>query len=161
MRTTREAATAERPWTRSRGLPAVALALVAVSVLVWPAKAWGSPGGDAGGNGPLTTGPNTSTAARSVARTAVPAATTRALSRTPAPSTDAVPSSTASPAVPAAGIGAHWDGGSPNASTSQLVPFALGALVLIFVFVQWFIDRRDPKFVEAPARKHEDSIGFE
>ena len=58
-------------------------------------------------------------------------------------------------------IGAPWNGGSLNASTSQRVPFALGGLILIFVFVQWLIDRRDPKFVEAPARRHEDSIGFE
>ena len=188
MRTTREAATAERPWTSGRGRPAVALALVAVSVLAWPVKAWGYPGGDAGGNGPLTTGPTPSAAARPVTRTAVPASTTRALPRTPAASTGAVPHSAASLAVPAAGttttapfagavrvppgervidgqqvssIGAQWDGGSPNTSTGQLVPFALGALVLIFVFVQWLIDRRDPKFVEAPARKYEDSIGFE
>ena len=34
-----------------------------------------------------------------------------------------------------------------------LVPFALGALILVFVLVQWLIDRRDPKFVEAPAQK--------
>jgi hypothetical protein len=58
-------------------------------------------------------------------------------------------------------VGAPWNGGSLDASTSQRVPFALGGLILIFVFVQWLIDRRDPKFVEAPARKHEDSIGFE
>jgi hypothetical protein len=58
-------------------------------------------------------------------------------------------------------IGAPWDGSSLSASTSQRVPFALGALILIFVFVQWLIDRRDPKFVEAPVRRHEDSIGFE
>lgn len=58
-------------------------------------------------------------------------------------------------------IGAPWDASSLNASTSQRVPFALGALILVFVLVQWLIDRRDPKFVEAPARRHEDSIGFE
>lgn len=58
-------------------------------------------------------------------------------------------------------IRSPWDGGSLDASTSQLVPFALGGLMLVFVFVQWLIDRRDPKFVEAPARKHEGSIGFE
>lgn len=58
-------------------------------------------------------------------------------------------------------IGSPWDGGSMDASTSQRVPFALGGLILIFVLVQWLIDRRDPKLVEAPARRHEDSIGFE
>jgi hypothetical protein len=58
-------------------------------------------------------------------------------------------------------IGSRWDGGSMDASTSQRVPFALGGLILIFVFVQWLIDRRDPKLVEAPASRHEDSIGFE
>jgi hypothetical protein len=58
-------------------------------------------------------------------------------------------------------IGSPWDGGSIDASTSPRVPFALGGLILIFVFVQWLIDRRDPKLVEAPASRHEDSIGFE
>ena len=58
-------------------------------------------------------------------------------------------------------IGPSWDGGSLNASPGQRVPFTLGALILIFVVVQWLIDRRDPKFVEAPARKDDDSIGFE
>jgi hypothetical protein len=58
-------------------------------------------------------------------------------------------------------IGPPGAGGQLNASTGQRVPFALGALILIFVVVQWLIDRRDPKFVEAPARKDDDSIGFE
>ena len=32
---------------------------------------------------------------------------------------------------------------------------------VVIVIVQWLIDRRDPKFVEAPARKDDDSVGFE
>ncbi|HUC15983.1 MAG TPA: hypothetical protein VMS00_16160 [Acidimicrobiales bacterium] len=58
-------------------------------------------------------------------------------------------------------VEAPWDGGSLNASTGQRVPFTLGALILVFVVVQWLVDRRDPKFVEAPARKDDDSMGFE
>jgi hypothetical protein len=41
------------------------------------------------------------------------------------------------------------------------VPIALGGLVIVFMVVQWLIDRRDPKFVEAPARKDDGSVGFE
>jgi hypothetical protein len=41
------------------------------------------------------------------------------------------------------------------------LPMALGALLIGFVVLQWFLDRRDPKLVDAPARKDDDSIGFE
>jgi hypothetical protein len=58
-------------------------------------------------------------------------------------------------------VGQTWDGGSLDASTSHRVPFTLAALILLFVVGQWLVDRRDPKFVEAPARKDDDSIGFE
>jgi hypothetical protein len=54
-----------------------------------------------------------------------------------------------------------WSGGSLQAGTILNVPFALAALVVVFVVAQWLIDRRDPKFVEAPARKDDDSVGFE
>jgi hypothetical protein len=57
--------------------------------------------------------------------------------------------------------GAPWDGGSLQAATQLSVPIALGGLVIVFMIVQWLIDRRDPKFVEAPARKDDGSIGFE
>jgi hypothetical protein len=60
--------------------------------------------------------------------------------------------------VPGGGV---WEGGALEADTSLSVPLALGGVVLVFVVVQWLIDRRDPKFVEAPARKDEDSIGFD
>jgi hypothetical protein len=55
----------------------------------------------------------------------------------------------------------RWEGASLQAATSLSVPLALGGVVLVFVVVQWLIDRRDPKFVEAPARKEDDSIGFD
>lgn len=57
--------------------------------------------------------------------------------------------------------GGLWSGGTVQAATRLSVPIALGALVLIFVIVQWLVDWRDPKFVEAPARKDDDSVGFD
>ena len=60
--------------------------------------------------------------------------------------------------VPGGGV---WHGASLQADTSLSVPLALGGVVLVFIVVQWLIDRRDPKFVEAPARKDDDSIGFD
>jgi hypothetical protein len=38
---------------------------------------------------------------------------------------------------------------------------ALGLLLIGFIVLQWLVDRRDPKLVEAPARKDDDSLGFE
>ena len=57
--------------------------------------------------------------------------------------------------------GGLWSGGTLQAATRLSVPIALGALVLVFVVVQWLVDWRDPKFVEAPARKEDDSVGFD
>ena len=57
--------------------------------------------------------------------------------------------------------GSLWAGGTLEAATRLSVPIALGALVLVFVIVQWLVDWRDPKFVEAPARKEDDSVGFD
>jgi hypothetical protein len=54
-----------------------------------------------------------------------------------------------------------WSGGTLQAATRLTVPIALGALLLVFVIVQWLVDWRDPKFVEAPARKDDDSVGFD
>ena len=62
------------------------------------------------------------------------------------------------PVIDASGA---WVGGSLAAATTLSVPIALGVAVLVFVIVQWLIDRRDPKFIEAPARKDDDSVGFE
>jgi hypothetical protein len=62
------------------------------------------------------------------------------------------------PAIAAAPL---WTGGSLQAGTTVNVPLTLAGLVLAFALTQWLIDRRDPKFVEAPVRKDEDSIGFE
>jgi hypothetical protein len=55
----------------------------------------------------------------------------------------------------------RWEGASLQAATSLSLPLALGGVVLVFVVVQWLIDRRDPKFVEAAARKEDDSVGFD
>ena len=54
-----------------------------------------------------------------------------------------------------------WEEASLQAATSLSVPLALGGVVVVFIVVQWLIDRRDPKFVEAPARKDDDSVGFD
>ncbi|MGP8205343.1 MAG: hypothetical protein ACLQVK_04675 [Acidimicrobiales bacterium] len=62
------------------------------------------------------------------------------------------------PVIPAAPL---WSGGSLQARTTVNVPLTLAGLVLAFALTQWLIDRRDPKFVEAPSRKDDDSIGFE
>jgi hypothetical protein len=171
MRTMRDVATAGRPWTSEFGRLAAALALVAVSILAWPTIASASPGPVAGGDGLAITA-RTVAATRTVAdvQATRPGITTNGARRTgPAPASER--SSALPTKVPPGkrliegqhviAVGEPWLGGSLNASTSQGVPFALGALVLIFVLAQWLIDRRDPKFVEAPARRHEDSIGFE
>jgi hypothetical protein len=52
-------------------------------------------------------------------------------------------------------------GGAAAGAGSERVPYTLGALILVFVVAQWLVDRRDPKFVDAPARKDDDSVGFE
>lgn len=54
-----------------------------------------------------------------------------------------------------------WSGGALNVGTILSVPLALGGLGVAFVVVQWLIDRRDPKFVDAPAREEDDSVGFD
>lgn len=152
-------ATAERPWTSGYGRAAAALALFAVSVLAWAGSAWATPGGISGGNGHVATTPAGAATTHASAGPSVS-------SRTPGEPASSLPI-TVPPgeqvvdAQQVVSIGASWDGGSLNASTGQRVPFSLGAVILIFVVVQWLIDRRDPKFVEAPARKDDDSMGFE
>jgi len=54
-----------------------------------------------------------------------------------------------------------WVGGSVQANTVLRVPLTLAGLVVVFMLVQWLVDHRDPKLVEAPARKDDDSVGFE
>jgi hypothetical protein len=56
---------------------------------------------------------------------------------------------------------ALWAGGPLQAPTILSLPLTLGGLVLAFVVIQWLVDRRDPKLVEAPVRKDDDSVGFE
>ena len=53
------------------------------------------------------------------------------------------------------------DGGGRTELGAHRVTPALGVLVVAFIGLQWLIDRRDPKFVDAPARKDDDSVGFE
>ena len=54
-----------------------------------------------------------------------------------------------------------WSGGSLTVGTILTVPLTLGGLAVVFVVGQWLIDRRDPKFVDAPAREEDDSVGFD
>ena len=58
-------------------------------------------------------------------------------------------------------LGGVWSGGDLQASTRIEVPVTFGGLLVVFILVQWLIDHRDPRFVEAPARKEDDSVGFE
>ncbi len=151
-------ATAGRPWTDGCGRVAAALAFLAVPVLVWAGSAWASPAAVAGDNGRVATTPagaGTTTASAGFSVTLQPGLPASS-SPTTVPQGERVVD-----AQQVVSIGASWDGGSLNASPGQRVPFTLGALILIFMVVQWLIDRRDPKFVEAPARKDDDSIGFE
>jgi hypothetical protein len=158
-RATREVATAERPWTSGWGRAAAALALFAVSVLVWAGSAAASPAVVAGGN---AHGATTPAGARATTASAGLSVRLRPPAKPASSSPITVPQGErAVDAQQVVSIGPSWDGSSLNASPGQRVPFALGALILIFVVVQWLIDRRDPKFVEAAARKDDDSIGFE
>jgi hypothetical protein len=152
-------ATEGRPWTSAGGRAVAALALLAVAVLVCAGSAWASPTGVASGNGHVVTTP---AGARSATASAGLGIGLRPAGEPASSSPNAVPQGEpAADAQQVVSIGAFRDGGSLNAATGQRVPFALGALILIFVVVQWLIDRRDPKFVEAPAKKDDDSIGFE
>lgn len=65
----------------------------------------------------------------------------------------------AGPAVIAPG--GLWSGGPLRAAAILSLPMALGGVMFAFIVLQWFVDRRDPKFAEAPARKDDDSVGFE
>jgi hypothetical protein len=143
MRAVREVATTERSRTSGFGRLAAALALLAVSILAWPTIVSAAPGPRVGGDGLATTVPTVARERSSALPSKVP------------------PGERFTDGQNVISVGEPWLRGSPDASTSQGVPFALGALVLIFVLAQWLIDRRDPKFVEAPAKRHEDSIGFE
>jgi len=58
-------------------------------------------------------------------------------------------------------VGGLWSGGDLQTTTNLEIPLTFGGLLVIFVLVQWLIDHRDPRFVEAPVRKEDDSLGFE
>jgi hypothetical protein len=57
--------------------------------------------------------------------------------------------------------GVLWGGSQLQASTVLSVPLTLALFALAFVVVQWLIDRRDPKLLDAPGRDDDDSVGFE
>ncbi len=54
-----------------------------------------------------------------------------------------------------------WEGGALDVGTILSVPATLAGLAVVFFVLQWLIDRRDPKFVDAPLREDDDSIGFD
>ncbi len=158
---------ATREWLRRNdlGQPAGAVPRLHFPFVPCPcsaglAAAAASPAGVAGGNGHDATTP---AAARAAATASIGrSATLRSRGEPASSSPITVPQGErAVDAQQVVSLGPSWDGSTLNASTGQRVPFTLGALILIFVVVQWLIDRRDPKFVEAPARKDDDSIGFE
>lgn len=53
-----------------------------------------------------------------------------------------------------------WEGVSLKAASDLRVPILFGAAVLLFVLLQAFVDRRDPKMSRAPERDEDDSVGF-
>ena len=57
--------------------------------------------------------------------------------------------------------GGLWSGGAVRAARILSLPLALSGIVFALIVLQWFLDRRDPKLVDAPVRKDEDSLGFE
>ncbi len=64
----------------------------------------------------------------------------------------------AGPAVaPTAGV----TGGPLQTSTLLSAPLALGGLIVLYMVVQRLLGRRDPKIVDAPVSRDDDSVGFE
>jgi hypothetical protein len=55
----------------------------------------------------------------------------------------------------------RWEGGALNVGTILSVPATLAGLAAVFFVLQWLIDHRDPRFLDAPLRKDEDSVGFD
>jgi hypothetical protein len=56
--------------------------------------------------------------------------------------------------------GAGWHAAPLQAATSQSIPILLGVAIGLFVLLQAFIDRRDPKLARAPERGEDDTVGF-
>jgi hypothetical protein len=47
-----------------------------------------------------------------------------------------------------------------RAATRHSIPIILEAVVALFLVLQAFVDRRDPKLARAPRRSDHDSVGF-
>jgi hypothetical protein len=56
--------------------------------------------------------------------------------------------------------GGPWPGGSFQAATRLSLPILFGVVVGLFVLVQGFVGRRDPKLARAPERGEDDTVGF-
>ena len=54
-----------------------------------------------------------------------------------------------------------WQGLSLRAATELKVPISLLVAVAVFLLVQAFVDRRDPKVAAAPERGTDDTVGFQ
>jgi hypothetical protein len=52
-------------------------------------------------------------------------------------------------------------GGPLQTSTLLSAPLALGGLIVLYMVVQRLLGRRDPKIVDAPVSRDDDSVGFE
>jgi hypothetical protein len=48
-----------------------------------------------------------------------------------------------------------------TAAVHLVLPIAVGAVVLLFLFAQAQIDKRDPKLTGAPIRREDDGMSFE
>ena len=48
-----------------------------------------------------------------------------------------------------------------KAAVHLVLPIAVGAVVLLFLFAQAQIDKRDPKLTGAPIRREDDGMSFE
>jgi hypothetical protein len=57
--------------------------------------------------------------------------------------------------------GGPWPGVSLKAATRLTVPILFAAAVALFLLLQAFVDRRDPKVSRAPERGDDESVGFQ
>jgi len=55
----------------------------------------------------------------------------------------------------------RWEGGALNVGTILSVPATLAGLAAVFFVLQWLVDHRDPRVLDSPSRKDDDSVGFD
>jgi hypothetical protein len=57
-------------------------------------------------------------------------------------------------------VAGRWPGGSFQAATRLSIPILFGAVIALFILLQGFVGRRDPKLARAPERGEDDTVGF-